>query len=162
MTEQNLDNLFKSFGWLGFHHVALVTSDLDHTINFYENILGMQVTSIYPATQHRGRHCFVKPGCTDSWGIHFFEYPEARIFQSADSLKRLAKNPESADLYRFLPGAFQHLAFALPSENEGMALRDKLSSYGILMTDIYEQSNLRNFIFIDNNGIQLEAAWPKK
>lgn len=30
------------------------------------------------------------------------------------------------------------------------------------MTDIYRQGNLRNFIFLDNNGIQLEAAWPNR
>ncbi|GIP38814.1 hypothetical protein J31TS4_20940 [Paenibacillus sp. J31TS4] len=77
-------------------------------------------------------------------------------------MRRLAKHPQSADLYRFLPGALQHIAFALPSEEEGMALREKLRSQGILMTDIYRQGNLRNFIFLDNNGIQLEAAWPNR
>lgn len=63
--------------------------------------------------------------------------------------------------FRFLPGALQHIAFALTSEQEGMALRSKLKSCGIVMTDIYDQGPIRNFIFVDNNGIQLEAAWPK-
>ncbi|GIP38815.1 hypothetical protein J31TS4_20950 [Paenibacillus sp. J31TS4] len=72
MTEQSGTMAFQSFGWLGFHHVALVTTDLDATIHFYDNVLGMQISPVYPATPPRGRHCFVKPGATDSWGIHFF------------------------------------------------------------------------------------------
>ncbi|MCJ8012312.1 VOC family protein [Paenibacillus sp. KQZ6P-2] len=162
MNEQSQKSGLESFNWSGFHHVALVTSDLDGTINFYEKVLGMQVTSLYPATPQRGRHCFVKPGNTKSWGIHFFEYPDAQIFQSADSLRRLSVKPESLDLYRFLPGGLQHIAFALTSEQDGMTLRKKLNAHEVVMTDIYDQGSLRNFIFIDNNGIQLEAAWPKE
>ncbi|MCU6711935.1 VOC family protein [Paenibacillus sp. J5C_2022] len=161
MNEQGKKVPSESFGWSGFHHVALVTPNLDATLHFYENVLGMQASSVYPATSQRGRHCFVKPGNTESWGIHFFEYRDAEIYQSADALRRLAEKPESEDLYRFVPGSLQHIAFALSSEKEGLALRDKLSSFGIAMTDIYDQGKIRNFIFIDNNGIQLEAAWTK-
>lgn len=162
MTEQSQKISLEGFGWSGFHHVALVTPDLDATLLFYENVLGMHSSSVYPATSQRGRHCFVKPGNTETWGIHFFEHPDAKIYQSADALRRLAENPESSDLYRFLPGALQHIAFALSSEEDGLALRSKLSSCGVAMTDIYDQGKIRNFIFIDNNGIQLEAAWSKK
>ncbi len=147
--------------WLGFHHVAIVTSDLDATIRFYENLLGMKAGTVYPATLRRGRHCFVKPGDTESWGIHFFEHGDAQIFQSVDALKRLAENRDSVELFQFLPGALQHIAFALQSEADGLALRDKLHTQGIVMTEIYDQGSIRNFIFADNNGIQLEAAWPK-
>ncbi|WP_222430752.1 VOC family protein [Cohnella terricola] len=162
MTKDSKKLTFESFGWLGFHHVALVTPDLDATILFYEDVLGMHSSTVYPALSQRGRHCFVKPGETESWGIHFFEYPDAQIFQSTDALRRLAENPESADLYRFVSGALQHIAFALASEEDGLALRSKLNSHGVAMTEIYDQGKIRNFIFVDNNGIQLEAAWPKK
>lgn len=152
----------EGFSWSGFHHIALVTPDLDATLFFYENVLGMHASSVYPATSQRGRHCFVKPGHTKAWGIHFFEYPDAQIYQSTNELRRLAEYPDSSDLYRFLPGALQHIAFALASEEDGLSLRRKLSSYGVTMTEIYDQGKIRNFIFLDNNGIQLEAAWPKK
>ncbi|MBY6278041.1 VOC family protein, partial [Symbiobacterium thermophilum] len=32
--------------WEGFHHIALVTPDLDTTIHFYGNVLGMQVGEV--------------------------------------------------------------------------------------------------------------------
>ncbi|GIO29439.1 MULTISPECIES: VOC family protein [Paenibacillus] len=147
------------FHWLGFHHIALVTPDLDATIRFYEDVLGMKAGNIYPAMKQRGRHCFIKPGDTDAWGLHFFEYPDAEITSSADAIRRLMDDPGSADLYRFVPGALQHIAFALASEQEAMTLRQTLQQLGIVMTDIYGQGAIRNFIFVDQNGVQIEAAW---
>ncbi|MBW8351578.1 VOC family protein [Bacillus sp. IITD106] len=147
--------------WQGFHHIALVTRDLDETIRFYKNLLGMQVGTVYPAFKQRGRHCFIKPGNVETWGIHFFEYPDAQVFRSDEELKRLSENPETSDLYSFLPGALQHIAFAVRSEEEGLNLREKLRSEGIIMTEIYDQGRIRNFIFTDNNGIQLEVTWKK-
>lgn len=147
--------------WQEIHHIALVTNNLDETVHFYQHVLGMQVGNIYPAFKQRGRHCFIKPGNVETWGIHFFEYPEAQIYRSDKALKRLSENPTAADLYSFLPGALQHIAFGVQNEEEAFLLREKLKSEDIIMTDIYDQGSIRNFIFIDNNGIQLEVAWPK-
>lgn len=147
--------------WRGFHHIALVTADLDGTIAFYEQVLGMQAGTVYPATANRGRHCFIKPGDTDAWGLHFFEYAGAQIPSSTEAIRLLAENREAAALYQFLPGALQHIAFALPSEEEAMELRRRLNSHGVPMTEIYDQGSIRDFVFVDNNGIQIEAAWPK-
>lgn len=57
--------------WRGFHHVALVTPNLDDTISFYQGVLGMQVDNML-STPGRPRHCFVKPGATESWGAARF------------------------------------------------------------------------------------------
>jgi catechol 2,3-dioxygenase-like lactoylglutathione lyase family enzyme len=154
--QQPMDSL-----WKGFHHIALVTQNLDETIRFYQNVLEMQVGTVYPAFKQRGRHCFMRPGHVETWGIHFFEYKDAQISRCDEELKRLAENPAASELYSFLPGALQHIAFAVNSEEEGLTLRTKLISECIVMTDIYDQGKIRNFIFTDNNGIQLEVAWPK-
>jgi len=42
--------------WRGFHHVALVARDLDATISFYRDVLGMEVVFIAPAGELHGRH----------------------------------------------------------------------------------------------------------
>jgi catechol 2,3-dioxygenase-like lactoylglutathione lyase family enzyme len=147
--------------WRGFHHVALVTADLDATIAFYEHVLGMKAGAVYPSTAKRGRHCFIKPGDTEAWGLHFFEYPGAQIHSSADAIRQLAEDRGAEVLYQFVPGALQHIAFSLPTEQEAMHLRQRLGRHGVAMTEIYDQGSIRNFVFTDNNGIQLEAAWPK-
>src|SRR5581483_10013526 len=49
--------------WSGIHHIALLTTDLDATIRFYRDVLGMPTSEIFPSKEGRGRHCliFVKP-----------------------------------------------------------------------------------------------------
>lgn len=62
--------------WRGFHHVALVTRDLDATMRFYDQVLGMEVGSIAPATELHGRHCAIRPGSQpDRLGLHFSNIP---------------------------------------------------------------------------------------
>lgn len=64
--------------WRGFHHVALVARDLDATISFYRDVLGMEVVFIAPAGELHGRHGAVRPGGeSDRTGLHFFEYLQA-------------------------------------------------------------------------------------
>ena len=108
--------------WRGFHHVALVTRDLDATIRFYDEVLGMEVGSIAPAGELHGRHCAIRPGSEpDRLGLHFFEYPHAPH-----------SNPHEQSLVAtvFDPGPtfLSHISFALPNEEAGLALRERLSS----------------------------------
>jgi catechol 2,3-dioxygenase-like lactoylglutathione lyase family enzyme len=141
--------------WQGFHHVALLTRDLDATIGFYQEVLGMEVLFIAPAGDLHGRHCALRPGTApDRLGLHFFEYPHAPVFNSHD---------RSLETSVFDPGAtfLSHISFALPNEQAGLALRDRLTNHNVAMTPIMEQGDLWNMVFLDNNGLALEAAWPK-
>ena len=138
--------------WRGFHHVALVTPDLDATIRFYGDVLGMSVGEVVSATERQGRHCFIKPGDTvETWGLHFFEQPDVEVFAY----------PETFERYAFVPGALQHVAFALPDEAAALALRRRLAAFGVEMTDITNLGEVSNMLFRDNNGLLLEAAWAR-
>ena len=137
--------------WRGFHHIAIVTPDLDATIAFYTEVLGMEITGIFPATDRNGRHCFIKPGTSEAWGLHVFEQADAHIFQYPDGMPRFA----------FIPGALQHIAFALPDLAAARALRERLAAFGIATTEIGDLGLVQNMLFRDNSGILLEATWPK-
>ena len=137
--------------WRGFHHVALVTPDLDATIRFYGDVLGMHVGEVVGATERQGRHCFIKPGDVETWGLHFFEQPDAEVFAY----------PETFERYAFVPGALQHVAFALPDEAAALALRRRLAAFGVEMTDVTNFGGVSNMLFRDNNGLLLEAAWAR-
>lgn len=136
--------------WQGFHHVALVTPDLDATITFYSEVLGMHVAAVFPATDRNGRHCFIKPGATEAWGLHVFEQPDAQLFTYPDDMRRFV----------FVPGALQHIAFALPDLAAARALRERLAGFGIATTDVNTLGQIQNILFRDNNGLLLEATWP--
>jgi catechol 2,3-dioxygenase-like lactoylglutathione lyase family enzyme len=137
--------------WRGFHHLALVTPDLDATIVFYRDVLGMEIGEIRSSgVMNGGRHCFIKPGSGTSWGLHFFEHPGAELHRYPDGLGR----------FDFIPGALQHIAFALPDESEARSLRERLARFGVPATPTGSIGPIRNMLFFDNNGMLLEATWP--
>ncbi|WP_152399040.1 VOC family protein [Paenibacillus cellulositrophicus] len=132
--------------WQGIHHIALNTADLDATIRFYRDVLGMQASDIAPSQEGRGRHCLilVKPNDDNVWGFHFFERTIARTTLGASDT-----HPQS-----FVP----HVALRLPNGNAVQALRERLSYAHVSVTEIPE---LGTFVFFDNNGLCLEVTWPK-
>ena len=156
MTEQTADEAILLPPWSGFHHIALVTRDLDATIRFYRDVLGMEIIFIAPAGELHGRHCAIRPGGNpDHLGIHFFEYPKAPLFSPEDRPLEIAF---------FDPGAtfLSHISLALPDEAAGLALRERLTRQNVGVSPIMDQGGIWNMAFLDNNGLPLEAAWPKQ
>ena len=135
--------------WQGFHHVAVVTTDLDATMRFYGDVLGMEVGEIMNLDARGGaaRHCFVKAGGAESWGLHFFESRDA--------------TDTGGGGFGFDSVGPHHMAFGLPDEAAGIALRQRLEQNGVEATPIGDAGPVRNTLFLDNNGLLLEAAWPK-
>ncbi len=152
MASGRIDVTDATPSWRGFHHVALVTPDLDSTIRFYGDVLGMSVGEVVSATERQGRHCFIRPGdAVETWGLHFFEQPDAQVFAY----------PETFERYASVPGALQHVAFALPDEAAALALRRRLAAFGVEMTDVTNLGEVSNTLFRDNNGLLLEATWER-
>ena len=141
--------------WQGFDHVALATPDLETTIRFYCDVLGMQAGEIYQARGGKTRHCFIKPGNTPAQGIHFWEVPGAQLPPPVESLEW--HQPETVTA-----GMLLHLAFALSDEAAALALRERLRKLQVQMGEINDLGSLRNMVFLDNNGVMLEAIWPKE
>ena len=156
MTELTTDASRIAPPWSGFHHIALVTRDLDATMRFYGDVLGMEILFTAPAGDLHGRHCAIRPGGDlDRLGLHFFEYPQAPLFGSED-------RPLVSAV--FDPGAtfLSHISLALPDEAAGLALQERLTRHNVTMSPVMDQGDLWNLAFFDNNGLVLEAAWPKQ
>ena len=153
-------NTQSAVSWRGFHHIALVTPDLDATIRFYRDVLGMQVGDVYTTgVGVAGRHCFIKPGNVETWGLHFFENPDPHLMALLEAFKQMVL--ETRWRPGFFQGILQHVAFALPDEQAALDLRERLHHHDVLMTPINEIGSLYTFLFLDNNGLLLEADWPK-
>ena len=156
MIEQSMDRSDAVPPWSGFHHIALVTRDLDATMGFYRDVLGMEIIFTAPAGELHGRHCaFHTGGDPDRLGLHFFEYSQAPLF-----------GPEDRPLVSavFDPGGsfLSHISLALPDEAAGLALQERLTRHNVVMSPILDQGDIWNMAFFDNNGLVLEAAWPKQ
>lgn len=131
--------------WRGIHHIALVTADLDATVRFYRDVLGMVVGNIAGSEAGRGRHCiiFARPDDPDTWGFHFFERP------TTETTLGLADHAPAS----LVP----HVALRLSDEPAANLLRERLKNAGVTVTEIPE---LGSFVFFDNNRLCLEATWP--
>ena len=134
--------------------MAVVTRDLEETTRFYGDVLGMNVGDLIErdAQGTVSRHRFVRPGGDESWGLHFFESPDAEPHPSAHGIDREALMGTAG---------VQHIAFALPDEAAGVGLRGRLKENGVETTEIGSAGPIRNTLFFDNNGLLLEATWPK-
>lgn len=98
------------------------------------------------------RHCFIKPGVGETWGMHFFEQPNTQMIDPPAALEdRLASTA----------AGLQHIAFALPDEVAGLALRERLAEHAVRTTPLGDVGGVHNTLFLDNNGMLLEATWPK-
>jgi catechol 2,3-dioxygenase-like lactoylglutathione lyase family enzyme len=141
-------------GWRGFHHVAVVTRDLKETARFYGEVLGMSVGDLIErdAQGTVSRHRFIRPGGDESWGLHVFASLDAKPHPLAHSIDR--------DNLMGTVGV-QHIAFALPDEAAGIELRERLRESGVESTAIGSVGPIGNTLFFDNNGLLLEATWPK-
>ncbi|MCB1269765.1 MAG: VOC family protein, partial [Microthrixaceae bacterium] len=57
------------------------------------------------------------------------------------------------------PGTMQHLAFQVKSEDELLALRDRLRTNGIVVFGPLDHGMCRSIYFAGPEGLALEAAW---
>jgi hypothetical protein len=81
--------------------------------------------------------------------LHVFEYKDTSLHFPK----------ELQDKVTFLrPGFLQHIAFNLPDEFTALKLESKLKSLQISVTEIMNQGSRRHMLFLDNNGIMLEAS----
>jgi catechol 2,3-dioxygenase-like lactoylglutathione lyase family enzyme len=154
-TSSHTDFSTTTIPWQGFDHVAIMTHDLDATVHFYREVLGMQVGEIYEARGGKNRHCFIKPGPIAGQGLHFWEVPGAPLPPPLETLSW--QQPTS-----ITSGFIQHIAFTLPNEAAALTLRQRLHQHNVQVSEINDLGTMRDMTFLDNNGTMLEAIWLKK
>jgi catechol 2,3-dioxygenase-like lactoylglutathione lyase family enzyme len=86
--------------------------------------------------------------------LHFFEQPGVALPQYPGGLNELRAAG-------YIPGALQHIAFALPSAAAADALRDQLAAHGVEATPTGTIGPIQNLLFFDPHGLLLEATWPR-
>ncbi len=133
--------------WQGAHPIALTTRDLDATVRFYHGLLEMPLVGAKGAMPHHGPHVFFNAG---GFLVHFFGQPDNEVAPVPSGWSRE---------FSILPGFFQHLALAVASEDDLVALRERLLAAGVEVTDLKNQGPVRQFLFADNNGIVWEVNW---
>lgn len=153
-----------AFEFSGINHLALVCEDMDRTVDFYVNVLGMPLTKTIELPDGRGKHYFFDCGGGDQ--IAFFWFPDGPDSVSAQELRRISS----------VPGTMNHVAFNVAPKNID-AYRERLLEMGIDCTEVVNHDDsesgvsdgispstfVRSIYFRDPDGMQLEfAAWARE
>ena len=131
----------------GINHLAMVTNDMDKTIRFYRDVLGMPLVAALGSTpeQQRYRHYFFETGPNST--IAFFEWPGME-----EEFHKPAGMPVGGRVQ------FDHISFDVESEEALPELQDKLAKAGVEVTQLVDHKLIHSIYFTDPNGIALEAS----
>jgi len=117
----------------GIHHTALLSSDVERTIHFYQGVLGFPLTEIIENRDYRGsNHFFFDVGNGNL--LAFFDFPGLDLGPYAEVL-----------------GGLHHIAISVAPE-KWAALRENLAAAGVP----YQEESGTSLYFRDPDGARLE------
>ncbi|WP_186376413.1 VOC family protein [Mycobacteroides abscessus] len=169
MIKPNNPNSEFEFG--GFNHVALVCSDMERTVDFYSNVLGMPLIKSLDLPMGQGQHFFFDAGGGDS--LAFFWFKDAP--DGVPGISAPAAIPGIGDIVSAV-SSMNHISLHVPAEKFD-EYRVKLKAKGVRVGPIlnHDESEfqvsrelhpgvyVRSFYFLDPDGITLEfACWTKE
>lgn len=154
------------FSFRGINHLALVSSDMARTVEFYEGVLGMPLVKTIELPAGMGQHFFFDCGGGDM--LAFFWFPDAP--PAAPGIASAGARPDAGDLTSAI-ASMNHVAFDVPADRIE-EYRDRLIAAGIPCSDIANHDDsewgiskemhpgvfVRSVYFQDPDGILLELA----
>lgn len=125
----------------GINHIAFATNDMDKTIRFWRDLLGLRLIAGHGGPGHRQYFFMIAEKCY----ISFFEWPDVKPVDDKDP-GRPYKGPLS----------FDHICISIAHEGELWALKDRLEAADIWVTEVLDHGFIHSFFSTDPNNIQLE------
>ena len=99
------------FEFRGINHLALVCRDMERTVDFYTNVLGMPLVKTIELPAGMGQHFFFDCGGGDC--LAFFWFPDAP--DGVPGVSAPADRPDLGELTSAV-GSMNHVAFDVPPE----------------------------------------------
>ncbi len=127
----------------GVNHLAMATGDMDGTIRFWRDLLGMRLVA--GLGQPGYRHYFFELSETDL--LAFFEWPGVKSVPRKDHGR-----PVSG------PYIFDHVSFGVETEDDLWTLKDKLEAADCDVSDMIDHGFIHSIYSWDPNGIPIEFS----
>lgn len=161
----------EKFELRGVNHIALVSSDMDRTVRFYRDVLGMPLVKTIELPGDMGQHFFFDIGNDDC--LAFFWFSNAQPAQPGVSNAPVL--PDRGDISS-AHASMNHLAFDVPLA-DFEEYRQRLIDEGVEVSAVLDHDEseagvarefhpgvfVRSFYFRDPDGILLEfASWTRE
>ncbi len=122
----------------------MATGDMDRTIRFWRDLLGMRLVAGLGEPGYR--HYFFEISDTDL--IAFFEWPGVEAVEEKEH-GRPVKGPF----------VFDHVSFGVNTEDDLWILKATLTAAGIRVSDVIDHGFIHSIYAHDPNGIPIEFSW---
>lgn len=127
----------------GINHLAVATGDIDSTIRFWRDLLGMRLVAGLGRPGYR--QYFFQISDTDM--LTFFEWPEVKPVPEKDHGVPVKGS--------FI---FDHVSFGVETEEELWELKDKLEAAGFYASEVLDHGFIYSIYSFDPNGIPIEFS----
>jgi catechol 2,3-dioxygenase-like lactoylglutathione lyase family enzyme len=129
----------------GVNHLAMVTGDMDRTIRFWRDLLGLRLVAGLGEPGYR--HYFFEISPTDL--IAFFEWPGVDPAEERDH-----GYPNRG------PVIFDHVSLGVETDDDLWDLKDRLTAAGFNVSGVVDHGFIHSIYSWDPNGIPIEFSAP--
>jgi len=127
----------------GINHLAMATGNMDATIRFWRDLIGMRLVAGLGKPGYR--HYFFALSEHDM--IAFFEWPGITPVEEKEHGR-----PASG------PFVFDHVSFGVTTEDDLWVLKDRIEAAGIWVSEVIDHGFIHSIYSYDPNGIPVEFS----
>jgi catechol 2,3-dioxygenase-like lactoylglutathione lyase family enzyme len=136
----------------GVHHLAVCTADVRTQVEFFTDVLGAELKALYwMHGVEKTFHAFVQ--LNDSSYIAFVQNDEIARTHGELGVSHAANTSAPS-----APGTMQHLALNVESDEQLLAIRDRIRDRGINVYGPMDHGLCRSIYFAGPEGLCLEIA----
>lgn len=128
----------------GVNHLAMVTADMDMTIRFWRDLLGMRL--VVGLGRKGYRHYFFEISKTDM--IAFFEWPNVEKIPDKDHGVPVTG-----------PAAFDHVSIGVDTIDDLVEIKGRLAAAGQWVSEIIDHGFIHSIYAFDPNHIPIEFSY---
>jgi catechol 2,3-dioxygenase-like lactoylglutathione lyase family enzyme len=131
--------------YTGINHLAMATRDMDSTIRFWRDLLGMRLVA--GLGRPGFRHYFFEITGHDM--ISFFEWPDVEKAPEKDHGVPVKG-----------PYVFDHVSFEVAGEDDLWELKDRLGAADVWVSEVIDHGFIHSIYSFDPNNIAIEFSAP--
>jgi catechol 2,3-dioxygenase-like lactoylglutathione lyase family enzyme len=140
----------------GLHHVAICTSNIKTQIEFFTDVLGMELVALYWMHGVKGAwHGFVR--MNDESCVAFVQMPAIKDIP-IEIGKTHAGNPGAP----CAAGALQHLALRVKNNPELLAMRDRIRSHGVPVLGPIDHGFCKSIYLAGPENLSIELSFSSE